>query len=129
MTTILTDRGDAQVEARNGLDVSATDAERATGWTLKPEGMCRDDACVPLPAGMAGDGRVDLAAFWRHLGNPVLSSEAGDVWMLGTGVEARRAALEGLEAPDFTLPDLAGTPHTLSSLRGRKVFLATWASW
>ncbi|MBV9833001.1 MAG: hypothetical protein JO055_01255 [Alphaproteobacteria bacterium] len=129
MTTILTDRGDAQVEASNGLSVSAAEAERATGWTLKPEGMCRDEICVPLPSGMASGGRVDLAAFWRHLGNPVLSSEAGDVWMLGTGVEARRAALEGLEAPDFTLPDLAGKPHALSSLRGRKVFLATWASW
>lgn len=129
MTTILTDRGDAQVDASDGLRVSAADAERATGWTLKPEGMCRDEICVPLPAGMASGGRVDLAAFWRHLGNPVLSSDAGDVWMLGTGVEARRAALEGLEAPDFTLPDLAGKPHTLSSLRGRKVFLATWASW
>jgi peroxiredoxin len=32
-------------------------------------------------------------------------------------------------APDFTLPDLAGTPHTLSSLRGKQVFLCTWASW
>lgn len=129
MTTILTDRGDTQVEARDGLMVGAADAERATGWSLKPEGMCRAEICVPLPSGMASDGRVDLAAFWRHLGNPVLASEAGDVWMLGTGVEARRAALEGLEAPDFTLPDLAGQPHTLSSLRGRKVFLATWASW
>jgi len=129
MTTILTDRGDAQVDTSNGLIVSAADAERASGWTLKPEGMCRGEICVPLPAGMASDGRVDLAAFWRHLGNPVLSSESGDVWMLGTGVEARRAALEGLEAPDFTLPDLAGTPHALSALRGRKVLLATWASW
>ena len=129
MTTILTDRGDAQVEASDGLTVSAADAERTTGWTLKPEGMCRDEICVPLPSGMAKDGRVDLAAFWQHLGNPVLSSDSGDVWMLGTGVEARRAALEGLDAPGFTLPDLAGTPHALSSLRGRKVHLATWASW
>ena len=129
MTTILTDRGDAQVEASSGLNVSAADAERATGWTLKPEGMCHDEICVPLPAGMTNGGRIDLAAFWRHLGNPVLSSDSGDIWMLGTGVEARRAALEGLEAPDFTLPDLAGQRHTLSSLRGRKVFLATWASW
>ena len=32
-------------------------------------------------------------------------------------------------APDFTLPDLAGMPHTLSELRGKKVFLCTWASW
>ena len=27
------------------------------------------------------------------------------------------------------LPDLAGRPHRLSDLRGRRVFLATWASW
>jgi peroxiredoxin len=32
-------------------------------------------------------------------------------------------------SPDFTLPDLAGVPHTLSALRGKKVFLCTWASW
>ena len=43
--------------------------------------------------------------------------------------ELALAALEGLMAPDFTLPDVDGTPRTLSQLRGRKVFLATWASW
>ena len=35
----------------------------------------------------------------------------------------RNTALAGLVAPDFTLPDLAGVPHTLSALRGKKVFL------
>ena len=39
------------------------------------------------------------------------------------------AVLEELEAPDFTLPDIDGTPRSLSELRGKKVFLATWASW
>jgi peroxiredoxin len=34
-----------------------------------------------------------------------------------------------LEAPDFTLPDVSGTPHSLSDYRGKKVLLATWASW
>jgi peroxiredoxin len=32
-------------------------------------------------------------------------------------------------APDFELPDLAGRLHTLSELRGKKVFLLFWASW
>ena len=41
----------------------------------------------------------------------------------------RTAALESLEAPDFTLPDLSGRPHSLVDYRGRKVLLATWASW
>ena len=48
---------------------------------------------------------------------------------MGAPADERNAALEGLEAPDFTLPDLDGVPRTLSELRGKKVFLATWASW
>jgi thiol-disulfide isomerase/thioredoxin len=32
-------------------------------------------------------------------------------------------------AADFTLPDLAGTSHTLSKLRGKVVLLDFWASW
>jgi peroxiredoxin len=49
--------------------------------------------------------------------------------VLGAGAAQRNEALAGLVAPDFTLPDLAGVPHTLSALRGNKVFLCTWASW
>ena len=32
-------------------------------------------------------------------------------------------------APDFTLPDAAGKPVTLSSLRGQFVYVDSWASW
>lgn len=129
MTVVLTETGEAKVAAADGLWLTAKDTERASGWTLKPEGMCRDEICVPLAAGMAKDGRVDLAAFWRHMGHPVVSDAAGETWMLGTGAEARNETLAGLDAPDFTLPDLDGKPHRLSDLRGRKVFLTTWASW
>jgi cytochrome oxidase Cu insertion factor (SCO1/SenC/PrrC family) len=66
---------------------------------------------------------------WRHSGQPVVHDAAGENWVLGTGAAQRRAALESLEAPDFTLPDLDGRPHRLSDLRGRRVLLATWASW
>ena len=48
---------------------------------------------------------------------------------LGAAADERNAALMGLQAPDFTLPDIDGTPRSLSQLRGRKVFVATWASW
>lgn len=130
MTTVLNDAGDHAVAAtEGGLWLSASDAERVTGWTLKPEGMCRDDACVPLPAAALRAGKVDVAAFWERLGNPVLHDAAGATWVLGTGAEARNDALADLVAPDFSLPDLSGVPHALSALRGRKVFLATWASW
>jgi hypothetical protein len=129
MATVLSETGTHAVEARDGLWVTAADAERLTGWSLKPEGMCRDALCVPLPPKALQHSRVDLAAFWAKLGNPLVHDHAREVWSLAAGADERNAALEGLEAPDFTLPDLAGAPHTLSQLRGKKVFLATWASW
>jgi len=129
MAVVLTDSSEFTIAATNGLCVSPVDAEAVTGWTLKPEGMCRDDLCVPLTGDARRDGNVDIAAFWRTLGHPVVSDRPGDVWVLGTAAESRATALSGLEAPDFTLPDLAGVPHTLSAFRGNKVFLTTWASW
>jgi hypothetical protein len=129
MTVILTPAAEHTVTARDGLWMSAADAARATGWTLKPEGMCLAERCVPLPATAVNGDQVDVAAFWTKLGGPVVGSENGEVWALGAPADERNAALEGLEAPNFTLPDIDGTPRTLSQLRGKKVFLATWASW
>lgn len=107
--------------------------EAATGWTCKPEGLCRDDQCLPLPPAAAGDfvrdGRLNLAALWRRSGQPVVHDGASRHWVLGSGAAQRGAALASLQAPDFDLPDLDGRVHTLSAYRGRKVFLVTWASW
>ncbi len=95
MVAILTDWGDFTIAASDGLRVSPMDAETITGWTLKPEGMCRDELCVPLTGDARRDGRVDLAAFWRALGHPVVSDQPGDVWVLGTAAESRVTALAG----------------------------------
>ncbi|MBV8394184.1 MAG: redoxin domain-containing protein [Alphaproteobacteria bacterium] len=129
MTTILTATDEFDVATRDGLWMAAGDAARVTGWTLKPEGMCRDELCVPLPASAVAGRDVDVAAFWRRIGGPAVSNQHGDVWALGAPADERNAALQGLQAPDFTLPDINGTPRRLSELRGKKVFLATWASW
>ena len=137
MTVILSELGEVDVpQARtDGEDLwlSTGDAERATGWTLKPEGLCKGEVCVPLPAGREGklvsSGRINMAGFWRYLGKPVLHSGDGNAWSLGTAAQERAAALRSLEAPDFALPDREGKPHRLSDYRGRKVLLVTWASW
>jgi hypothetical protein len=129
MVTVLTEAGEFTVPATDGLWLAAADAERATGWSLKPDGMCRGEICVPLPQEARRAGRVDMAAFWRRLGGPVVRDSSGETWVLGAGAEERNSALAGTMAPDFALPDLAGVPRRLGDLRGSKVFLCTWASW
>ena len=126
---VLTDEAAFAVANGPGLWLTAAEAERVTGWTSKPEGMCRGAECVPLPTAARRDGLVDVAAFWTLLGAPVAADAEGGTWVLGTAAAARREALQSLVAPDFELPDLAGVPRRLSALRGRKVFLTTWASW
>jgi peroxiredoxin len=129
MVRVLNEAGEVEVAGKDGLWLTSAEIERATGFIPKLEGLCRGEICVPLAPAWVRDGRIDAAAFWRSLGHPVLQDEAGEVFVLGTGAEARSALLAGMMAPDFTLPDLAGRPHRLSDLWGKKVFLATWASW
>jgi peroxiredoxin len=45
------------------------------------------------------------------------------------GPESGGRALASAEGPDFTLPDWRGGELTLSSLRGQKVLILSWASW
>ena len=109
MTTILSELGEFDATARpvGGLWLAPDQATTATGWVLKPEGLCRGDICVPVPASQAetfvADGNVNLAAFWDHMNMPSARSDDGDVWVLGEGADNRAAALRSLEAPDFTL--------------------------
>jgi hypothetical protein len=137
MVTLLTSEGDvavpgAQVEGER-LWLPEGDLEWATGWSLRAEGLCRGDVCVPVAPGRRSElvraDQVDLAALWRHLDKPVLHSADADVWVLGESASDRRVPLDALEAPDFTLPDSAGRPHSLSDHRGKKVLLVSWASW
>lgn len=103
----------------------------ALGWELAPEGLCRDGVCVPAPPGgaaLATDGIAldDLAA---ALGRPLAVDVDERAAWLGIGAAERARPLASLRAPDFTLPDLQGRPHSLAEHRGRKVFLIAYASW
>ena len=103
----------------------------AIGWTLKPQGLCRDDQCVLVGDGSAitvGD-KLDLAAVAKAVDQPtVVDSDAGFV-VLGQPNAARRAALQDRQAPDFTLADLDGTNHSLSDYAGKKRLLVAFSSW
>lgn len=103
----------------------------ALGWELKPQGLCKDDRCMPIPEHadvVTGEG-IDLAGFASLLSRPLAVDVGARVAYLGTAAAARAAQLASLEAPDFTLPDLNGRLHSLSEHRGKKVLLVAYASW
>lgn len=136
-TTLLYEGREAALddaEARGDeLWLSLDALEPATGWDPSPEGLCRGDACVAVPAGARwideDARRIDVAGFARYLGHPIVRDDRGETWSFGPPVTARRAMLASLEAPDFELPDLDGRTHRLSDYRGKKVFLFSWGSY
>lgn len=99
-----------------------------TGWEAKPEGMCREELCVPLPTQArteSGDLNLDIVA--QRLQMPVLHDEQAGVWAIGP--QSGGNALTTSLASDLSLPDADGNVFNLSSLHGRKVLLVAWASW
>jgi AhpC/TSA family len=105
--------------------------QAALGWELHDGTLCNDAMCVPLPAGssLASGGPLDLADVAAVLDRPLALDPDERTAYLGASARERAGALASLQAPDFTLPDLAGRSHTLSEHRGKKVLLVVWASW
>ncbi|MCC6381618.1 MAG: TlpA family protein disulfide reductase [Dehalococcoidia bacterium] len=116
-----------------GLWLPLASLEEATGWSLRPEGACRQDVCVPIPEGerdmFLREQCFNLVELAARLGQPIVHDDAHDVWGIGEAGALSAAHLESLAAPEFTLPDLEGRLHSLSDYRGQKVVLACWASW
>jgi len=121
---------DATVAA-DGVRLSPVAVRDALGWELKPQGLCKDDTCIPVPpsAALVRDGAIDLAALADLLGRPLALDAAEGAACLGVAATDRARTLASLDAPDFTLPDLDGRMHTQSAYRGKKIFLIAFASW
>lgn len=115
----------------DGPLIDAEQLEATLGWTLKPEGLCRDDTCVIVPdrSALEREGQIDVTAVAELLDRPAAIDDASGVTAVGAPRAARRRALHDLRAPDFVLPDLDGTPHALSDHRSKKRLLVAFASW
>lgn len=105
----------------------------ATGWELKPEGLCRDDVCVPVRdraalSGPAGE-LLDVVAVAEALGRIHVADPARRVVALGDRADIVSERMQELEAPAFTLPDLDGRPTSLADFDRRKRLLLAWSSW
>jgi hypothetical protein len=119
------------------LWVSSADLTKATRFELKPQGVCSEQQCYPIPAGREkeflaesqGTTWFNLGEFARQLRLPAAHDLKHDVWYFGPRPEMQNGYVESLVAPDFQLADVDGKKHSLSDFRGKKVLLITWASW
>lgn len=107
------------------LELTPAELEEQTGWSLKPEGLCRDDRCVPFPS--TPNGPVDVRAVAERLRMPVVQDEKHGLCALGP--ESGGHVLESAELPPIVLADVDGNPFDFASLRGRKLVISAWASW
>jgi hypothetical protein len=127
---------DSAREDAGQLWITTADLTRATRFEVKPQGVCRDVLCFPLPKAKkeeflhqdAGKTWFNLTAFARLVRQPVAHDEAVATWYFGLRSDQGQM-LSSLYAPDFSLPDINGKQHSLSDFRGKKVLLVTWASW
>ena len=113
------------------LGVSADDFARATGWTLKAEGLCKDEICVPVrdTAAMSNGSAIDVAEFVRVAGRNMVFDSSRNVVAMGEQASSRAASMATLDAPNFTLPDINGNLVSLSDFAHRKKLILAWSSW
>jgi peroxiredoxin len=110
--------------------VDADALTRATGWELKPEGLCRGEVCKPLlgRAVATDNGQIRLPEWAAALG--YLAASDPEYGVVALVPDASSAAIEiGAQAPEVALPGVDGRVHALDDLAGRKRVLVAWASW
>ena len=112
------------------LEMGTDEFESRTGWSIKPEGACKAEHCVVLPAtATPRPGTVDVAVVATALGMPIARDDEHGLAAVGPETAVTGRALTTARAPELELPDVGGNAFRLSSLRGQKVMLLAWASW
>ena len=134
MVTIVAGSGVSHVEAETTTTtvlLSPAALEKATGWDLMPEGLCRGEVCVPRRDGdgVLVDDQIDLAAFAALMQRPLAYDADAGIAVLADAPASHAAAFDARLAPAWTLPDLDGNPVSSSDFVGRKKLLVAWASW
>ncbi len=127
----------AALASGEDLWVTLSDLTKATKFVLKPQGVCRDVLCYPIPkarkaAFLSTQGKAtwfNLSEFARLTKQPAAYDAENSTWFFGPRPEEQNQFVSSLIAPNFRLPDANGKLRSLSEFRGKKVLLLTWASW
>lgn len=107
------------------LELTAEQFAAGTGWEIKPPGACKAEVCVPLD-GSAADFNVRAVA--ERLGMAIVTDATTAMSAIGPESLGERA-LATAQAPELVLEDLDGNEFRLSSLRGQKVVIVSWAPY
>jgi thiol-disulfide isomerase/thioredoxin len=127
LTVVLLDEGDAvTVSGRLDGGEASLGAEAllaATGWELKPQGLCKGAVCIPY-----GGELVTLSDLARLLGRPLAIEMLADRAVAVLGQPAGAVAASGEVAEPLTLPDVNGNPVAITG-SGRKTAVVAWSTW
>jgi len=74
-----------------------------------------------------GASPVETDELFNKLDQDLRNTEVGI--MIKQSIDNAKVTAVGVMAPDFTQPDVNGTPVKLSSFRGKYVLVDFWASW
>ena len=123
MTITLLDGDRTTTVPSDGFSLTAEALLQATGWELKPHGLCRGDVCVPGSL----SAPVSLAEVAAALRRPLAAQEVDHGWVAVLG-EPRGAVQSGDVAPPVVLPDVDGNDVQVTG-RGRKTAVVAWSTW
>ncbi len=111
--------------------VAPKDIEAILGWQVKPEGLCKNDACIPIGenVSLGEDDSLNLKDTATLVGHPSLSVPETGMIVIGESRDVRSKALKDRIAPNFTLSDISGVDRSMSDWAGKKRLLVAFSSW
>lgn len=122
-----------RADKEDSLLIQADALQSINGFTLKPEGACLDELCVPVRDSFfieqEGAKWFDLTAFADLVGQPYVADVSEQVWCFGAVPAKRQNMMNNAMAPEFKVTDRQGQVVELADLKGKKALIVTWSSW
>lgn len=123
----------SQVGEGDGLLIRPEHLPEINGFTLKPEGVCYAELCIPIDKSLlverGGEQWFDLTAFADLLGQTYVADTDSRVWSFAEIPARRERMMIDAMAPDFEVTDRAGQVVHMADLKGKKALIVTWSSW
>lgn len=117
----------------DSLLIQPEDLPVINGFTLKKEGACYQDMCVPIGESLFveqhGKRWFDLTAFADLLDQPYVADTHARVWSFAEIPSRREGMMVNAMAPDFQVTDREGQVVQMADLKGKKALIVTWSSW